>query len=180
MDFIDLQSLLDTLWNASAPNVRGMWAVEGKPFVTDVLWPKLQRFDAATVRAAMVAEIAEGSPPQIRDVAVRCVNATADWKQGPSSEVTDQRNASPPLANPFDESRRQDREYRAGRLCGAMMGYAFAANKFNALRYGAEFAGMSEDELWGHISAHIEAQAKPRRGPQAVSDVMAGLQSFRE
>jgi hypothetical protein len=170
----ELLTLIADVWNASAKNVKAR-PVVGKVYIAEVLWPRLSRFDTGVVRASMLAELDQGQPPQIRNVYERCVNATADWKQGASSEVTTPRDMGTPPANPFDWSRQDDREYRAGRLQGAMLGYAFAANKSNALRDGAVFAGMSEDELWGHISSHIEAQGKPRRGPQSVGDVLATI-----
>jgi hypothetical protein len=67
-EFLDL---VKNVWNASAKNVRAR-PITGTVFLKEILFPKLSRYSLAMVRWAMVAELAEGNPPLVKNVEGRC------------------------------------------------------------------------------------------------------------
>lgn len=154
--YVEFEVLIDTVWNETAKNVKAR-PIVGKVYISEILWPQLERFKTETVRAAMLAELAQGQPPMIRNVYERCHEAV-HGHQPSLSPAGQYQNADAHLrddgswATPFDEARRGDREYAEKRLhtagvvlfCGHARPHIFAEC--------ARYAGMTEDEFKAHAA----------------------------
>jgi hypothetical protein len=177
VDKLDLFDLIKAVWNEAAPNIRGMKPVKGEWFISNILWPKLQAYDADQVREAMRVEIVNGAPPQIRAVAERCADRDGVQGHSPAAEYHDDGPCPPP--SPFDESRRGDEDYCKMRLFSATLAVGFQADKREAVRAGAEFAGISEEEFRAHLGdlsakAPAARERERRHGLELVRDVIEG------
>ena len=177
VDKLDLIELIKTLWNPTVPNIRRMKAATGDVFIAEVLWPKLQPYTSAQVREAMRTEIANGEPPQILSVAERCADRDGAQGHSPAAEYHDDGPCPPP--SPFDESRRGDEDYCKMRLFSATLAAGFQADKREAVRAGAEFAGISEAEFLDHLGdlsakAPAARERQRRHGLELVRDVIEG------
>jgi hypothetical protein len=171
---IEFIALAEDVWNASAKNVKAR-PVTGKVYVGEILWPQLSRFETATVRAAMLAELAQGQPPMIRNVYERCCEATYGHEPSLSpSGQAGRRNEPAPQPNLFDESRRGDQEYCERRLFAALFchGLCNVTCQREQLQANAEYAGMTIPEFLREVEAQAQKNRSKRRVPQAVGEVM--------
>lgn len=175
MDKINLLDLIRDTWNKAAPNIRGMRPVTGETFIAEILWPKLQPYTLGDVHEAMRVEIANGAPPQIRAVAERCADRNGAQGHSPPVSHGGDKPVAPP--SPFDESRRGDEDYCNARLLGATLAVGFQTDKREAIRTGAEFAGISEAEFRSHLGdlsakAPAERERQRRHALESIGDIL--------